>query len=571
VSASAQDADETSGWAPLRRPLFRNRLIASIVSSVGGWMQDTAGTWLMASLTTSPLLIALMQTAASLPVLLLGLIAGATADIYDRRRLLIFWQTWMLAAVFLLSVLTVAGIVSPGVLLSLTFLLNVGAAMTNPAWQAIVPELVPRSELADAIALNSAGFNLARAVGPALGGLLVAAFASTIVGAGTVFFLNSASFVAVIFVLYTWKRTPLFKSALPAERVFGSMRAGLRYLWHAPPLQAVLVRAFLFTGFVSAAWALLAVVAQQHLHQGAMGYGILNGCMGAGAVIGAASLPKMRRRFEADRIVEVASVVFAGTLFTLAFTHSILLIVLSLIAAGFAWTSTTSTFNVAVQLSVPAWVQARALGTYQMIFQGGMALGSAVWGFWAQHISTSNALMASGIGLLLSIAASRHFHLLKGDLPDLNPYALNRPGPQVVIEPHPEDGPVLITVEYRIRLTDYSDFTRAIHQLREVRMRDGAIRWGIYQDTAEPERMIETFVVESWIEYLRQRERLTAADRLIRDRVVNFHTGDSLPATSHMIYARQIADELVQSVAKARDADRGKSRNSSGDGSPGKG
>jgi MFS family permease len=524
-------------------------------------MQDTAGTWLMASLTTSPLLIALMQTAASLPVLLLGLLAGATADIYDRRRLLIFWQTWMLAAVFLLSVLTIAGVVSPWVLLSLTFLLNIGAAMTNPAWQAIVPELVPRSELADAIAINSAGFNLARALGPALGGLLVAAFASTITGAGTVFFLNSASFVAVILVLYAWKRKPLFKSALPAERVFGSMRAGLRYLRHAPPLQAVLIQAFLFTGFVSSAWALLAVVAQQHLHQGAMGYGILNGCMGLGAVIGAASLPKMRRRFEADRIVQVASAVFAGTLFTLAFAHSISLIVLSLIAAGFAWTSTTSTFNVAVQLSVPAWVQARALGTYQMIFQGGMALGSATWGFWAQHISTSNALMASGIGLLLSMVASRRFHLLKGELPDLNPYSLNRPAPQVVIEPHPEDGPVLVTIEYRIRRADYDDFTRAIHHLREVRMRDGAIRWGIYQDTAEPDRMTETFVVESWIEYLRQRERLTAADRLIRDRVGSFHTGASPPITSHMIYARQIADELAKSVTKAaEDADREQSR-----------
>ncbi len=564
MPAQAQNDVETSGWAPLRRPLFRNRWLASIISAIGGWMQDTAGTWLMTSLTTSPLLIALMQTAASLPVLLFGLVAGATADIYDRRRLLIFWQTWMLAAVFLLSVLTVAGVISPGVLLSLTFLLNVGAAMTNPAWQAIVPELVPRSELADAIAINSAGFNLARALGPALGGLLVAAFVSTTTGAGAVFFLNSASFVAVILVLYTWKRTPLFKSALPAERVFGSMRAGIRYLRHAPPVQAVLVRAFLFTGFVSAAWALLAVVAQQHLHQGAMGYGILNGCMGAGAVIGAASLPKLRRRFEADRIVDVSSIIFAGTLFTLAFTQSISLIVLSLVAAGFAWTSTTSTFNVAVQLSVPAWVQARALGTYQMIFQGGMALGSATWGFWAQHVSTSNALMASGIGLLISTAASRRFHLLKGELPDLNPYSLNRPAPQVVIEPHPEDGPVLITVEYKIRLTDYTDFTRAIHQLREVRLRDGAIRWGIYQDTAEPGRMTETFVAESWIEYLRQRERLTAADRLIRNTVVSFHVGAAPPSISYMIYARQIADELVKSVTKAQDAGREQSRDRQG-------
>jgi MFS family permease len=208
--------DKTSGWEPLRRPLFRNRWIASLVSNIGSWMQDTAGTWLMTSLTSSPLLIALMQTAASLPVLLLGLLAGATADIFDRRLVLIFWQAWMLAAVVLLSVLTLAGVISPWTLLALTFLLNVGAAMNNPAWQAIVPELVPRAELADAVAINSAGFNLARAVGPALGGLAVAAFASPAKGAGWVFLANAASFVAVIYVLYVWRRTPLFKSALPA-------------------------------------------------------------------------------------------------------------------------------------------------------------------------------------------------------------------------------------------------------------------------------------------------------------------------------------------------------------------
>jgi MFS family permease len=531
--------DKTSGWEPLRRPVFRNRWIASLVSNLGTWMQDTAGTWLMAELTTSPLLIALMQTAASMPVLLLGLLAGATADIFDRRLVLIFWQAWMLGAVLLLSVLTLFGVISPGMLLALTFLLNIGAAMNNPAWQAIVPELVPRSELADAISLNSAGFNLARAVGPALGGLMVAAFTSAMKGAGMVFFVNAASFVAVILVLYYWRRAPLFKSALPAERLTGSMRAGLRYMRHAPPLRAVLIRAFLFTCFASAVWALLAVVAQQNLHQGAMGYGVLNGCLGAGAVVGAASLPKLRRKLSGDTIVTVAAFIFAATLGILAFARSEIAIVAALLAAGFAWTTTTSTFNVAVQLSVPAWVQARALGIYQMTFQGGMALGSALWGFTAEHTSTSKALAAAGIGLLVSLPLTRRLHLLRGTPPDLSPYAPNRPAPQVVMEPEPEDGPVLITIEYRIRPEDYAAFTSAMHAMRDVRMRDGAFRWGVFQDTGCPERMIETFVVESWIEYLRQRERMTAADSAIRAKAWSFNQGGAQPVISHMIYARE--------------------------------
>ena len=237
-----------------------------------------------------------MQTAASLPVVILGLLAGATADIFDRRRLLIFWQAWMLTAVAILSVLTFFDIISPWILLILTFLLNIGTAMNSPAWQAIVPEVIPRAQLPDAISLNSAGFNLARALGPALGGLAIALYARATTGAASVFLLNSLSFVGVILVLYRWQRNPHFKSALPAERIRGSVRAGIRYMRYAPMLQAAFMRTLIFTLFVSAGvWALLAVVARDDLHQGAMGYGILNGSMGLGAVIGATSLPRVRR------------------------------------------------------------------------------------------------------------------------------------------------------------------------------------------------------------------------------------------------------------------------------------
>lgn len=504
-------------------------------------MQDTAGTWLMTALTTSPLLIALMQTAASLPVLFLGLPAGATADMFDRRRLLIFWQAWMLATVALLSVLTMLGVISPAALLVLTFLLNIGSAMNNPAWQAIVPELVPRSELPDAISLNSAAFNLARAVGPALGGLTVAAFVSAQVGAAVVFLLNSASFLAVIFVLYTWKRTPLFKSALPAERIFGSMQSGVRYVRHSPELRAILLRAFLFTGFASAVWALLAVVAQQDLHAGAMAYGVLNGCLGLGAVIGALLLPRLRRTLPAEWMLAGAGAIFTGTLATLALTRSVPLIVFWLVAAGCAWTTTTSTLNIAVQLSVPAWVQARALGIYQMVFAGGMACGSALWGLIAERASNQTALLAAAAGMLIGVPVALRFPLLRGTPPDLSPYQFTRTAPQPVLQPEPEEGPVLIVIEYRIRPTDKNEFTRALHAARPLRMRDGAIRWGIFQDTAQPERFIETFVMESWLEFLRARERMTAADYIIRDRVRSFHRGDGDPRVSRLIYARQAA------------------------------
>jgi MFS family permease len=534
--------EHPSGWAPLTHRLFRNCWTASLISNMGGWMQDTAGTWLMTSLTASPFLIALMQTAASMPVLMLGLPAGALADIVDRRRLLIVWQTWMLAAVMLLSVLTVAGIVSPATLLVLTFLLNIGVAMNSPGWQAIIPELVPRAELADAIALNSAGFNLARALGPALGGLAVAAFASAQTGSGTVFFFNSLSFVAVIAVLYTWKRTALFKSALPAERLFGSMRAGIRYVRHAPILRTVLLRTLLFTTFVSAMWALLAVVAQRDLHQGAMGYGILNGCIGLGAVAGATSLSWMRRRFSGDRIVVTASIVFACTLVALALVRSIPIIVIALIASGMCWTSTMSTFNVAVQLSVPSWVQARALGTYQMVFQGGMALGSAIWGFVAQHSSTPAALISAAAGLLIGLAAVKRFRLLRGAPPDVNPYGLDRRTLRITTDPQPTDGPVLVMIQFRIRPEDHKEFIHAMHAVRNVRMGDGAIRWGIYQDAAAPERFVETFVVESWLEYLRQRERMTTAGWGVRDRAWSFHQGDNPPIVSHMLYATEVEE-----------------------------
>jgi MFS family permease len=542
MSERSQTQEVISPWEPLRRPVFRDRLFASIISNTGSWMQDTAGTWLMTALTTSPLLIALMQTAATLPVLLFGLPAGAMADIFDRRRLLLFWAAWMLVAAALLSGFTLAGSIGPCLLLVLTCLLNVGAAMNGPTWQAIVPELVPREQLPVAIALNSAGFNLARAIGPALGGLTVAAFASVWFGAGLVFSLNAGSFIAVLVVIYRWRRTPFFRSALPAERLLGSMRAGIRYTRFEPPVKAILMRAFLQTFCVSGMWALLAVVARDELHHGAMGYGILNGCIGLGAVVAAICLPRVRQRLSADQIVSVSAGVFAITLLVMAWVHHWLPLVLVLIFGGMAWTSTASSMNIAVQLSVPGWVQARALGIYQMVFQGGLAIGSAFWGSLAERMGTAPALTVAAAALLAGLPLARRFSLTSGTSLDHSPgrlaNALTRAAPQLVIEPNPEDGPVLITVTFRISPEHAGEFIKAAHELGRVRRRDGAVRWSLFSDPFDPSRYMETYVVESWLARQRQLERFTVADHAIRNRVFGFHVDPAPPAVSRMVLAR---------------------------------
>jgi MFS family permease len=485
-----------------------------------------------------------MQTAASLPVLLLGLLAGATADIFDRRKLLIFWQAWMLASVGVLALLTFIGYISPWALLAFTFLLNIGSAMNNPAWQAIVPELVPRELIPDTVSLNAASNNLARAVGPALGGLMVAAFQRAHTGAGSVFALNALSFAGVIWVLVNWRRIPLFKSALPSERIAGSIRSGLRYVRHAPDLQASLVRAFVFTFFISAIWSLLAVVARRDLKQGPLVYGILNGSLGLGAVVAATSLHRIRERFSANQILAASSLYNVVVLLVLAFVRSPSIIIGALVLSGAAWTSTMSTINVSVQLAVPAWVQARALGTYMMVFQGGMALGSILWGYIAEHTTTPIALTSAAFGLLITFPFAYRFGILQGPVPDHTPFQPKRPAPQLTPDTDPTDGPVRVSVDYRVPAENYAEFTHAIHKLRGVRLRDGAIRWGIYRDAIDPEHLNETFIMESWLDYLRSRERITAADELIRAQVRALHRHDDPPRTTYQIYAREIANPV---------------------------
>jgi MFS family permease len=533
-----REGPAASGWAPLRRRIFLALWLAALASNLGTWMQNVGAAWLMTSLSKSPLAIALIQTASSLPIFLLALPAGALADIVDRRRLLIFSQAWMLVVAGALGALTLLGRTSEWTLLGLTFMLGLGAALNAPAWQAIIAELVPRDELAAAVTLNGINFNLARAAGPALGGFVVAWF-----GAGANFLLNAGSFLGVMVVLYEWRR-PLHPSVLPAERVIGAMRAGLRYVRYAPPLQAVLVRTLAFIFGASAMWAVLPVFARWQLGLGAAGFGLLLAWFGLGAVIGGAMLNRIQRLVSHDNIVHLATILFIAITLGLAFTHDSTVASLLLVLGGGAWVCAFSVLNVVAQLSVPRWVQGRALAVYQIAVQGGMAGASALWGAACARWDLRIALGCGAATMLAGLATYR-WRLTAADEFKTDPVDLWA-HPQVALELDPSSGPALITVEYRINPAKTEEFVRVMHHQRRVRLRDGAIFWGLFVDANHPDRFVEHFINETWVEHLRQHERLTASDVLYERRAKSYHLGDTLPIT-HLISADAVAGGKVGS------------------------
>lgn len=519
---------QVSPWSPLGNALFRALWIAAVASNIGTWMHNVGAEWLMTSLAPSPLIVALMQTAENAPTFLLALPAGALADIVDRRRLLLVSQTWMLISGVTLAFLTLMGWTTPAVLLLLTFSLGLGSALNAPAWQAIVPELVPRSQLPLAVSLNSVAFNIARAVGPALGGLVVAAL-----GSWAVFLLNSISFVGVIFVIYRWRREPI-ESISPTERVVGAMRAGLRYVRHAPELRAVLVRTAIFASCASALWAMLPLIARRDLGLGAVGYGILLGGLGAGAIVGAIVLPKARQLISANLLVISGTILFAGTTLALAYLRVFGLLAVAMIFGGLAWMTTMSCFNIGVQTVVPEWVRARALAIYLLSFFGTMAAGSVLWGIIAEHFGIPRALLYAACALIAGLVAAPFFPIRINERLDLSP-SLHWSEPAFVSEPPPEHGPVLVTVEYRIDVEQTDEFLLAMKDLERILRRDGAARWGLFADPAQPGRYLETFLVESWAEHMRQHARVTIDDRTAQERVRSFHVADSPPVVTHLI------------------------------------
>ena len=520
-----------SAWAPLRQSLFLAIWLASLVSNIGTWMEQVGEAWLMTSLTSSPILVALLQSSDSLPVFLLALPAGALADIVDRRRMLIFSQTWMLTAAVLLGVLTVLGLITPWTLLVLTFAMGIGAAMNAPAWQALTPELVSRAELPAALALGSVAFNLSRSIGPALGGFVIAA-----VGPGVTFLLNGLSFLGVLIVLFRWQRAPR-KSVLPTERLIGAMKAGARYVRHSPGLRAVLMRTAAFMIGASAVWALLPLLARHELKLTSVGYGVMLGCLGVGAVLGAMILPRIRRRISIDRLVILATVLFASTSVTLALVHNLAAVFVAMGVGGGAWMTVMSSFTLAAQTAVPEWVRARAMAIFLLVFQGGMAVGSVLWGAVAARAGLTVALELAGAMLIAGIAMSARWGLRTASGIDLTPSPISEP--VVAFTPEADGGPVLIQVEYRIDPARADDFVAAMQSVKRFRRRDGAMRWALFNDAADPARYLETYVVESWVEHLRQHDRMTRSDREDQDRARVFHLGDEPPRVTHSIGVRQ--------------------------------
>jgi MFS family permease len=503
-----------SPWSPLRSTLFRSLWLATIVANIGTWMQDVGAGWLMTSLTTSPSLVALVEAADSFPVMLLALPAGAIADIVDRRRLLITVQVYFLVVTTILAVLTFLDLTTPWVLLGFTFAIGVGTAITMPAWAAIVPELVPKEELASAIALNSIAINVSRAIGPAIAGVLVAT-----VGVWLVFALNALSCFAILGVLLWWKREHR-KSTLPAERFVGAIRVGLRFVVHTKSLQAVLIRGMGFFLFASATWSLFPVIVRRELQRGPEVYGLLLTCIGIGAVTGAVLLPRIRGKFSRDALVAGASVLYALAAFVLGHVHELGVLIVAMLATGMAWITILSALQVTAQLTLPEWVRARGLATFVMVFMAGMALGSILWGQVATHWGTPMALTVAASGMLVAIGLTWRYKLGE-KMPDFTP-SMHWAAPVLAEIPQPDAGPVMVTIEYHVRPGKRREFVAAMQHVREMRRRNGAYFWELFHNSAEPTLYREIFMDESWTEHLRQHERVSVADREIQGRAKQY-------------------------------------------------
>ncbi|MGO4154549.1 MFS transporter [Cupriavidus sp. YAF13] len=515
-------------WSPLRNKVFRAVWLATLVSNIGTWMHDVGAGWMMTSVSPSPLMVALVQAATTLPMFLFALPSGVLADIVDRRKYLLFAQAWMLVVATALGLLALAGLVTPAVLLVATFLLGTGAAMSAPPFQAIVPDLVPKPELQSAVALNSLGVNISRAIGPALGGVVL-----TLFGPPAVFLLNAVSVVGVLWVIYQWQPAQAARR-LPPEHFFQAVRAGLRYVQAAPVLQVVLVRAVAFFAFGSAGWALLPLVARRELAVGPGGYGLLLACVGAGAIGGALMLPRLRKLLSPDWLVLGASVIFALALFAMSGIKRFALIAIVLLFAGLAWIVVLSVLNGGAQRSAAGWVKARALAVYLLVFFGSMAAGSAVWGQVASLKGTAPALQVAGAGMLLFAALAMRWRLADSPDLDLTP-SPHLAGAPVLDETAGDRGPVMISVEYYVDKANAAAFHAAARELRRVRRRGGALSWNLFEDMDEPGRYVETFVIESWLEHLRQHERFSVNDKAIQARVHALHLGPAAPRVRHFV------------------------------------
>jgi MFS family permease len=485
----------------------------------------------MTELAPTPVLVSLVQASAGLAMFLFVLPAGVLADVLDRRRVLLASQLWLMVSAAVLGLLTVTGGTTPVLLLVFTFLMGTGGALMQPAWRAVLPELVPGEELPAAIDLVGLGVNLARAVGPAVGGLLVAS-----AGAGAAFLLNAVTYLGVVFVVAGWKRS-IVAGPAPAERFVGALRAGIRYARHTPQMSAVLVRLGLFVLPASALWALLPLLARLELGTDAAGYGLILAAFGAGAVTGALTLGKLRTRLSLDRIATTGTLFFGAAMVGIAAVRVWpVFLVLSWIA-GIGWLHILATLNTAAQTVLPGWVRARGMSLFVLVFFLASTLGSMLWGAVASSLGLGATIMLAGAAVVIGAGARYRFRVKNTVGLDLAP-TRHWPAPTVAESIEPEEGPVLVSVGYQVDPKKLAEFEAAMSDLRRRRRRSGAYFWDLFVDSADPNRHIEVFMVDSWAEHLRQHERVTALDRIAEGRVQACLREGEFPRVQHFLASR---------------------------------
>ncbi|HQA79088.1 MAG TPA: MFS transporter [Propionicimonas sp.] len=521
-----QRVERVSIWAPLKRRAFLWLWLGMIVASLGAWAQTVGAQWLFVNDPNAATIVTLVQTASTLPMMLLALPAGVLADSFDRRWLMIGVQIYFVTVAILLTVLTAIGMMPPALMLTFTFAVGVGTAMLSPTWQAMITELVPRTHIQAATRLDMISVNVARAAGPAIAGALIAAW-----GVPVVFALNAVCGVFLAAVLIAWRRPRVRRS--DPERFFPALLAGGRYVRHDPMVRRLLVRLSSFVGPAAAVWALLPLIARRQLGLGAGGYGVLFAALGLGALVGALIIGRVRERFTANQSLILAALAFAASLGALAFAHTLWVALIPLMVCGLGWTATVSVVVSELQLLVPGWVRARAIAVYLMAFLGTLALASPVWGLATQWIGLTEAVLAAAALVAASAAGSYFFPFPERVYPDRSPVAYWSE-PAFESEPDPQAGPVLVTLEIEIDPKDEAEFLVAMDALRLSRLRSGATRWELYRVGEAPDRFMELFQVPTWEVHRRQHDgRLTADDQAIEDAAFAFAVRD--PRALHLL------------------------------------
>lgn len=517
-----------SALAPLRYPIFRNVWIASTLSNLGGLIQSVGAAWLMLSIAGSPDMVALVQASLTLPIVLLSLLSGAMADSFDRRHVMLGAQVFMFLVSVALMFCAWSGWITPWLLLAFTFSLGCGAAFNAPAWQASVGDMVPRAELPGAVALNSMGFNIARSVGPAIGGAIVAA-----AGAAAAFAVNAASYIALIAVLARWRR-PAQPVLLPREALGQAMGAGVRYVAMSPAIRTVLLRSAVFGIAAGAVMALMPVVAKQLLGGGPLTYGLLLGAFGLGAVAGALANARLRTGLSTEALVRGATVVYGLAAAVVGLSGNLAVTMAGLFVTGAGWLLALATFNVSVQMSAPRWVVARALSLYQMAAFSGLAAGSWLWGEVAASHGVSAALVMAAGATLAGAVLGRWLPLAQTQ--ELNLDLLRTwKEPTTAVPVDARTGPVVVTIEYIIREDDIVEFLEAMSERRRIRRRDGARNWRLLRDLSDPQMWIERYETPTWLEYVRHNNRITHHDAAIPQRLRALHRGPQAPRVRRMI------------------------------------